>query len=97
MDQSGGKKSKSIPSFARDSRIAYNGARSVSDSQGIGSNNDGVNPILWAETVATMKAGQIARAKLSDAMSGGDTAVATAASTLKSNNDILSDSSNELF
>jgi hypothetical protein len=44
-----------------------------------------------------MKAGQIARAKLSDAMSGGDTAVATVASTLKSNNDILCDSSNELF
>jgi len=72
MDQSG----------RRQSHI-FNGARSLSDSQGIGSNNDGINPILRAETLATMKAGQIARAMLSDAISGGDTAVATAASTLK--------------
>jgi hypothetical protein len=89
----GRKKSKSIPLFVRDSRITYNGARSVSDSQGIGSNNDGVDPILRAETLGTLKAGKIAWNGVSTADGSGGTTAATAASTLKANEDILSDSS----
>ena len=86
MDRSSGqKKSNSKPSCGKDSRIAHNGAhigaRSMSDSQGRGGNNDGVNPILRAETLATLKAGKIARngAGTADGSGGITAATATAA------------------
>ena len=68
----------------------------MSDSQGRGGNNDGVNPILRAETLVTLKAGKISRNGFGTADgSGGTTAAATATSTIKANEDILSDGSSE--
>ena len=101
MDINGRKKSKSISSCGRDSRIAHNGARSISDSRGRDSNNDGVNPILRAETFASMNAFNIARSNLSNAMmigagaadGSGGTKAAAVTSIPNASDDILSDGS----
>ena len=53
----------------------------MSDSQGRDVNNDGVNPILRPETLATLKAGKIARNGVGTADGSGGTTAATATST----------------
>ena len=101
MDPSGGKKNNSIPSFRRDSRIVNNGSRSIIVSQGRGSNSDGVDPALRVKTIEIMKAGRIARERLSSAINGaggtakrlGGTAAAASTSILNTNDDNMSDSS----
>lgn len=99
MDPSGGKKNNTIPSFRRDSRIANNGSRSIIVSQGRGSNSDSVDPALRVKTIETMKAGCIARERLSSAINGassanrlGGTTAAASTSILSANDDNMSDS-----
>ena len=78
---SGTKKKNSEPSYKRDSRIISNGER------GRGSDNDGVDPILRAETIATMAFADAARKNLSNAMSAGSgsTTTTNATSALNAN------------
>ena len=80
---SGTKKKNSKPSYERDSRIVSNGKR------GRGKDNDGVDPILRAETIATMAYAKAARKNLSNAMSAGlgSTTTTNATSALNVNKD----------
>ena len=78
---SGTKKKNSKPSYERDSRIVSNGER------GRGKDNDGVDPILRAETIATMAFADAAGKNLSNAMSAGSgsTTTTNATSALNAN------------